>query len=85
MIATTPLPIVDGVDVGAHGAGELLGADALGARLAQLGKRGDLEHALGDVGLEAGEQPPGERVASTAPTSVKISVWRQSGIGRHPR
>ncbi len=53
----------DGVDVGADRARELLGADALGARLAQLGQGRDLEHPVGDLGLEAGEQAPGQRVA----------------------
>ena len=51
------------VDVGTDGAGDLLAAQALGARLAQLGQGGDLEHPGGDLGLEAGEQPPGQRVA----------------------
>ena len=38
-------------------------AEALGDGLAQLGQGRDLEHAVGDVGLEAGEHPAGERVA----------------------
>ena len=43
--------------------GELLGAEPLGAGLAQLGQGGDLEDPVGDLGLEPGEQPPGQRVA----------------------
>ncbi len=60
---------------------DLLAAQPLGARLAQLGQGRDLEHPVGDVGLEAGQQPAGERVAARrASTSVKISVSRQSSM-----
>ena len=58
-----PLPMIDRVDVGADGAGQLSGLDPLGGGLAELGQRGDLEHPVGDLGLEPGQHPAGERVA----------------------
>ena len=62
MIATTPLAMAVGSMSGRTVPADLLGPEALGARLAQLGQGRDLEHPVGDLGLEAGEQAAGERV-----------------------
>ena len=48
------------VDVGADRPRELVGGQPLGADLAQLGQRRDVEHSAGDLGLEAGEQAAGQ-------------------------
>ena len=50
------------VDVGSDVSRELLGADALAARLAQLLERRDREQPHREVRLEAGQDPPGQGV-----------------------
>ena len=63
MMATMPLPIATGSmsarTVPASCSARSRSAHALRSSV----ERGDLEHPVGDVGLEAGEQPPGERMA----------------------
>jgi hypothetical protein len=81
------------VDVGADEAVELLGAQPLGARLAKLGQRGDLEDAGGDVGLEAAEHALGQRVVldradhreeeGVAPAQVEAVDHLGQALGDH--
>ncbi len=63
MRATMPLATAAGSMSGRTGAGGLPGAEQLGARLAELVERGHLEHADGDLGLEAGQEAAGQRMA----------------------
>ncbi len=52
-----PIPDESGVDVGAHRPVRLAVAEQLGAGLAQLGQRGDVQDADGDLGLQPGQEP----------------------------
>ena len=81
MMATMPLAIATGSMSGRTVPGQLLGAQALGARLAQLGERRDLEHPLGDLGLEPGQQAPGQRVAAR-PRRRSVKMQRLAPVGR---
>ena len=63
MIATMPLAMATGSMSGRTVPASCSAREPLGAGLAELGQRRDLEHPVGDLGLEAGEQPPGQRVA----------------------
>ncbi len=85
MMATIPLAIVAGRCRRGPMPGQLLGAQPLGADLAQLGEGRDLEDPHGDLGLEAGQQALGQRVVRSTAASEREEERLGASRGRSGR